>query len=947
MTATILLATPECLDRIEGEGGLRVGFMCRYRGTLHDTADPTPQRDGAGFDDLLATTRLLGLDEALIRPVDALRQDRIELEQLRKNFLQKLVARRHVWLRVISGDADDQIGSLKALGQSLAEACSAYGVERGPSAVILVFTTPIADEARALVSALLEHDGASTRVYIMGESLQPAADAGRLVASAFVWPMAVARLLVVLSHRGVQGQDQLEERPGLFAWRTILWGGTGSDEVVRRYHALLREKVLPGDVTGREVFDVPSHPDSDEELGGRSSGDKPETGSKLVEFKWEHDPDDVAEKSRKPMEDRNFEEILRESGDGSNRERASSLGIQNDDLVNRRAEDDWLRIRKGGPSALRSLREGRHWVRHDVGKLQKRQAQEWEATIEQRRDLDKQREHHRDAAEEVAVARARHLSLGWRLLLAAVVMIFVGQIIASILLPLRPPLDLSLIGASNSFMGIPLEGKSIGFLVDRSGSMEGERIERLRSEIERSVTKLVDGTPFCIVAYSSEHEVMPGGSTGLVAKDGKMAEGVIRWIQKLPAEGDTKPVGGLRALIAMKPETVVFLTDGQFAAEDKQTIDALIAEFKSTQPSARVHSIALFQQSEEEFLKQIAEKTGGSYRHVRWDPFAPLGFELVATIILAMTALGAATGAVLPWALERWRGTRAVATLRGSTAGLLSSFASIAQDLKLLRKRSEVVRCRELENHRGAQQRSLAGRSFGLFKSLLSGGDGLTVRRSDVAGGSNLRLEDRSDYRRELDISFASMPIADRSLSDDELQPSIEADAKRIAEVWMSYCERCDIARQGMLPLWEMENSIGSEIRALEEGAEMAVSLQRISNALRVPDLEATMQRELGDRCADRRLPFLSMRTSIRDGLRPIPQSFCYHQIPENPAVVRQFTEAMAGVVEQRLKCRPSISTSNLGVSAIGLVHQELAISLDEAVGIGTPHRSKSDGGAR
>jgi hypothetical protein len=938
LSATILLADFASLERLEAEGGLHRAFVGRYWGTLDETADPSPRNDGEGFDDLLESRRLVSVDESLLGPIDPARPDRIGLERLRKNFLRKIAGRRHVWLCVIDGDDAGQEQQLAGFEERVRASSEALGDGKSRGFAVLVFTRPMSAAVRDSVGSLTERLPGVLRLYVMGDRLQPSLKEGRLVQSFAVWPVCVARLLVVLASR--EGTWLLDEpdRSGrrVFAWRTRLWGTGDFEELMPRYRQLLRERLLPSkdpeseELAGERDRAFPVGP---EDLVDRAP---PETARLVEEFRWQEDPDDLERRAMSTIRTEVFEELLGVSGSRSIRARGLQVGIKRDGEERKEIREWWSKVRESGFVALRRLRDGRFGIRRDILERHETQRAAWASLIEERRVLDVAREHHRDAAEEVVVARRRHLGLGWRLAMAAAVMIFVGQFIASILLPLRPPGSPVLPPIGNSFMGIPLEGGSVGYLVDRSGSMAGERIAKLRDELERSVDGLGGGTPFCVIAYSTDHQVMKGGEGGLVPKQGDLGKEAVEWIRSLEAEGGTRPVDGLRRILSMKPDTLVFLTDGEFSEEDKEAVRQLIKDFDAKRPTTRIHTVALYQRAEEPFLKAIAERTGGEYRFVAWDPFAPLGFETVATIILMATLAGAAIGAFLPWWLEVIRGQRGTRLLRASMAGLLHRFAIVTWRTQELVKGSVEVRMAERENDALDLNQGLAARAFRMFERLMLG-------ERQAAGGAlaappqaRLAREDLADLVRGLDVPLPPGPDAVDGMAELSRQALVslaEKDAKTILETWRRLSETHDPGQTGHLPAWAIERELGDRMDRCADEAVMKVIVAVGEPAMVVPAPGKEPWQDLirkkieeGPAEAENPVPFMSV-CLMPPSKWQSPKSLGMYQLPNDAPRVEQSIENIRTAFPTWKKTdAPGLGLSVLGVSALGWVHEEFAI---------------------
>ncbi|MEO0511355.1 MAG: hypothetical protein AAF108_00445 [Planctomycetota bacterium] len=168
-------------------------------------------------------------------------------------------------------------------------------------------------------------------------------------------------------------------------------------------------------------------------------------------------------------------------------------------------------------------------------------------------------------------------------------------------------------GASGtSFFGLQARGSRFAYVVDTSGSMLDDRIERLRVELVQSIDALDSNADFYVVRYSNEASALGQMRKWVDATpQGKSWAG--RNVRQLRASGGTQPITGFRLIqgLAPKPDAVFFMTDGSFPpsmATDilriQQTLDA------------PVHCITFGAEDSTGLMRRIASESGGQYRHV-------------------------------------------------------------------------------------------------------------------------------------------------------------------------------------------------------------------------------------------------------------------------------------------------------------------------------------------
>ncbi len=116
----------------------------------------------------------------------------------------------------------------------------------------------------------------------------------------------------------------------------------------------------------------------------------------------------------------------------------------------------------------------------------------------------------------------------------------------------------------------------VGFIVDKSGSMAGERIEAVRRAVSTAISIIPDGTWFFVVAFDSSSQVVV---SEVVASAQSRAEAMAA-LRRLNAGGGTAMSTGLasaRAIFERAPNAIrqaVFLTDGKNESESSGNVAA-------------------------------------------------------------------------------------------------------------------------------------------------------------------------------------------------------------------------------------------------------------------------------------------------------------------------------------------------------------------------------------
>lgn len=164
----------------------------------------------------------------------------------------------------------------------------------------------------------------------------------------------------------------------------------------------------------------------------------------------------------------------------------------------------------------------------------------------------------------------------------------------------------------------PKSDKEVVFLLDRSGSMEGQKIELLVRAVSEAREKYESRVELSYVAFNDSAEK-------------------IVFAQVLTL----RPVGGTaiyRALMELRDKDVgahaVLVTDGQ-CEDSTHTLDVAF----SLIGRVTIHCIACGEDADEELLKEIARLTGGTYMKAGNPVDLPLHFlALTARAVAALNA---------------------------------------------------------------------------------------------------------------------------------------------------------------------------------------------------------------------------------------------------------------------------------------------------------------------
>ena len=162
-----------------------------------------------------------------------------------------------------------------------------------------------------------------------------------------------------------------------------------------------------------------------------------------------------------------------------------------------------------------------------------------------------------------------------------------------------------------TFFGIRGAGRRFTYVVDCSGSMQGEPLSRAMKELTASIEKLPSHVEFQIIFFDDLVYVYP--ATGYLKASAASRRSATSFISGVVGGGGTNVKLGIQQAFSdrKKPDTVFLLTDGSFESDTAGFIKSLNKEQK-----VRINTVAFVTNSGELLLKAIADENRGDYRFV-------------------------------------------------------------------------------------------------------------------------------------------------------------------------------------------------------------------------------------------------------------------------------------------------------------------------------------------
>ncbi len=163
--------------------------------------------------------------------------------------------------------------------------------------------------------------------------------------------------------------------------------------------------------------------------------------------------------------------------------------------------------------------------------------------------------------------------------------------------------------------------KTVVIVVDRSGSMTGEKIEQAKGAMRFVLNQLREGDTFNIVAYDSAVETF---RPELEQFDNDTREAALGYVEGLYAGGSTNIAGALDRALGMlndssRPTYVVFLTDGLPTAGETNEAKIVDVVSNANRVRARLFSFGVGYDVNSRLLDRLVAANFGQSEYVRPD----------------------------------------------------------------------------------------------------------------------------------------------------------------------------------------------------------------------------------------------------------------------------------------------------------------------------------------
>ncbi len=155
----------------------------------------------------------------------------------------------------------------------------------------------------------------------------------------------------------------------------------------------------------------------------------------------------------------------------------------------------------------------------------------------------------------------------------------------------------------------PEQARSVVFVLDRSGSMQGEPMKQARKAALACLATLTDKDRFGLVAFDSQIEIF---EPKLVPATMDKRQQAQSFLERIEARGGTELAAGIEAAVKMAgsdPADLFVLTDGQVSGTED-----ILKQVRGA--GMRLHCLGIGSASQDRFLKMLAREAGGTSRFV-------------------------------------------------------------------------------------------------------------------------------------------------------------------------------------------------------------------------------------------------------------------------------------------------------------------------------------------
>jgi len=118
--------------------------------------------------------------------------------------------------------------------------------------------------------------------------------------------------------------------------------------------------------------------------------------------------------------------------------------------------------------------------------------------------------------------------------------------------------------SGTSFFGKTVAAKSVAYVIDASGSMQGPRFVRARMELVNALMKMKKTQEFFIVFYTDQTYPLfwPQSVVSLIPANAENLKKTGLWLELARTSDGTQPQEAMSLALSLKPDVIFLLSDG-------------------------------------------------------------------------------------------------------------------------------------------------------------------------------------------------------------------------------------------------------------------------------------------------------------------------------------------------------------------------------------------------
>jgi Ca-activated chloride channel family protein len=201
--------------------------------------------------------------------------------------------------------------------------------------------------------------------------------------------------------------------------------------------------------------------------------------------------------------------------------------------------------------------------------------------------------------------------------------------------------------------------KTMLFVIDRSGSMSGPKIQQVKTALQFMLRQLDPADTFNIVAYDTEVEAF---RPELQRANQEAVHAALSWVDAIAAGGGTNIDGALRTGLRMlndpaRPNYVVFLTDGEPTVGERSEPKIISNAAQENHVHARLFAFGVGFDVNGRLLDGLAREMRGTTAYVRPNEnieapvsalFGKIGSPMMTEVAVKIDLDGGATSRIYP-----------------------------------------------------------------------------------------------------------------------------------------------------------------------------------------------------------------------------------------------------------------------------------------------------------